>query len=376
MKTGKKRIKRTGGGLAHPDLIPDDHLARSITSFLEKQSGRSHEICSLPEKVFRFMGLPYRGGNRVDVIGRLGAVADAMVEQGRLKQYTARTMTKIRLIDAGTEPTPQGGGSSQEARNVWREIQQRLARIELEENVAILYACESGSRAWGFASADSDWDVRFIYAKPLDWYLSIETGRRRDVIERPIEDDLDINGWDVRKALGLFRKSNPPLLEWLDSPIVYKARNRFVYRLHKLISVYYSFNACRYHYLSMAKGNYHEYLQGEQVRLKKYLYVLRPLLAVNWMEQGKGRAPVEFSRLLECVQDETVRALVDDLVQRKVAGNELGEGPRVDALNQYIERELGRLDELPVPPDEKGRTSGPLNDLFRVVLKETWGDEE
>lgn len=374
MTTGKKRIKRTGGGLAHPDLIPDDHLARCITSFLEKQPGWSHEICSLPEEVFRFMGLPYRGANRVDVIGRLGTMADTMVERGRLEQYTTRAMTKVRLLDPGTATTPQSHGSPPDASDVRREILQRLYRIEREENVTILYACESGSRAWGFASADSDWDVRFIYAKPLDWYLSIETGRRRDVIERPVEDDLDINGWDVRKALGLFRKSNPPLLEWLGSPIVYKAHNGFVSRLRRLIPTYYSFNACRYHYLSMAKGNYREYLQGEQVRLKKYLYVLRPLLAVNWMEQGRGRAPVEFSRLLECTQDETVKAHVADLVGRKVAGSELGEGTRIDALNQYIERELERLEELPVPANEKVRTPDPLNDLFRTILKETWGD--
>jgi len=122
MKTGKKRIKRTGGGLAHPDLIPDDHLARSITSFLDKQPGRSHEICRLPEKVFRFMGLPYRGANRVDVIGRLGAVMDTMIEQGWLEQYGTRTMTKVRLLDPVSAPAPQGGGLSSDVREVRRAM--------------------------------------------------------------------------------------------------------------------------------------------------------------------------------------------------------------------------------------------------------------
>lgn len=98
-------------------------------------------------------------------------------------------------------------------------IRSRLDAIQASENVCIVYACESGSRAWGFPSADSDYDVRFIYVRPVEWYLSIDD--KRDVIECPVEDGLDINGWDLRKALRLSRKSNPPLLEWLGSPIVY-----------------------------------------------------------------------------------------------------------------------------------------------------------
>ena len=104
------------------------------------------------------------------------------------------------------------------------EIQRSIDEIEQSENVTVLYACESGSRAWGFHSQDSDYDVRFIYAHPPDWYLSVDLEKKRDVIERPILDDLDVSGWDLRKSLQLFRKSNPPLLEWLDSPIVYRDR--------------------------------------------------------------------------------------------------------------------------------------------------------
>lgn len=105
---------------------------------------------------------------------------------------------------------------------MYAEILARLEQIEKDEDVTIFYACESGSRAWGFPSADSDYDVRFIYVRPRDWYLSIDVEEKRDVIERPINDALDISGWDLRKALKLLRKSNPPLLEWLSSPIVYK----------------------------------------------------------------------------------------------------------------------------------------------------------
>ena len=104
------------------------------------------------------------------------------------------------------------------------EVARRLRQIEAEEGVRIFYACESGSRAWGFPSKDSDYDVRFLYAHPRPWYLSIDVERKRDVIERPITDEIDLGGWDLRKALQLFRKSNPPLLEWLQAPIIYRSK--------------------------------------------------------------------------------------------------------------------------------------------------------
>ena len=115
-----------------------------------------------------------------------------------------------------------------------KRIVESLRQIECEEDVTILYACESGSRAWGFESTDSDYDVRFIYLRKTPWYLTIQN--KRDVIERPISDELDIAGWDLPKALGLFRKSNPPLLEWLRSPVVYlEEASRLVQQNQRLI---------------------------------------------------------------------------------------------------------------------------------------------
>ena len=152
-----------------------------------------------------------------------------------------------------------------------------LDAIEREEGVRVLFACESGSRAWGFASPDSDYDVRFVYVQPRDWYLSI--GDQRDVIERPIVDLYDVSGWDLRKALRLFRKSNPPMLEWLGSPIVYRERTTAAASLRRIAARSFSPRACAFHYLHMARGNYREYLQADALPLKKYLYVLRPLLA-------------------------------------------------------------------------------------------------
>jgi len=110
-------------------------------------------------------------------------------------------------------------------------IQSELTSVEQSEDVVVLLAVESGSRAWGFPSVDSDFDVRFIYLHPRDWYLSIELESLRDVIERPIQESLDLSGWDIRKALRLFRRSNPPLLEWLQCPIIYREQSSFADRL-------------------------------------------------------------------------------------------------------------------------------------------------
>lgn len=129
-----------------------------------------------------------------------------------------------------------------------------LTAIETAERVRILYAVESGSRAWGFASTDSDWDVRFIYVRSLDWYLSVR--KRRDVLEMPIDDGLDASGWDIRKALHLFGKSNPPLLESLRSPLVYREALTTTERLRKLSDDFFSPASCMYHYLRMAERNY------------------------------------------------------------------------------------------------------------------------
>lgn len=239
-----------------------------------------------------------------------------------------------------------------------------LAQIENEQDVQVLFACESGSRAWGFASLDSDYDVRFIYVHRRDWYLSIDQGR--DVIERPIAEDLDVSGWDLRKALRLLKKSNPPLLEWLKSPIVYQCETKFVDQFADLAHQFYSPRRCFAHYLHMARGNARDYLIGrEVVSLKKYLYVFRPLLACRWIERGHGQVPMRFDELLAGVLEETeVRAALTELVERKRAGVELAVAPPVAILSAFIEAELPRLEALSEPTDPEGDLE-QLNDFFR-----------
>jgi predicted nucleotidyltransferase len=252
-------------------------------------------------------------------------------------------------------------------------IAQALRDIEAQHDVAILYACESGSRAWGFASPDSDYDVRFIYAHRLPWYLQVEAGR--DVIELPINGDLDINGWELRKTLGLLLRSNPVLPEWLDSPLIYREEAQTVEHLRRLTTCYFSPHKAYYHYLSMAKRNFRDNLQGEPVRLKKYLYVLRPLLAVRWIQSGqKAPPPMRFAQLAESTL--TDAALIDDinrLLRVKMSANETKYSPRWPLIHAFIESELRRFAETELQAERPHKkTTAALDDfLLKTILAYT-----
>jgi predicted nucleotidyltransferase len=252
-------------------------------------------------------------------------------------------------------------------------IQRTLESLESAENSIVLLAVESGSRAWGFESTDSDYDVRFIYVRPPEWYLSIDLETQRDVIERPLENEIDLSGWDVRKALQLFQKSNPPLLEWLQCPIIYRERFLFAARLRELLPEFYSPRACFFHYLHMARGNIREYLQGEIVWRKKYFYVLRPLLAMRWIDQELGPVPIEFQKLIDAtVHDASVRAALEQLIAAKRAGAELDRGPRIPVISDFITSELTRLENTASDRTDPAPQVERLNEVFRSTLKEVW----
>jgi len=257
--------------------------------------------------------------------------------------------------------------------DVRKQIDMELQRIEQEEGVKILYACESGSRAWGFPSKDSDYDVRFLYIRPVEWYLSIF--EKRDVIERPISDMLDINGWDLKKALNLFRKSNPPLLEWLQSPIVYLEQGSVAEHIRRLSPLTFSPRSCMHHYLHMAKGNYREYLQGDQVKIKKYFYVLRPILACEWIEKTNEMPPIEFDQLVDGLVPEgsELRNVIMQLLARKKAGEELDYEPRINPINEYLEDRISYFERAVAGTvAATGGQDQRLDELFQAALKETW----
>lgn len=254
-----------------------------------------------------------------------------------------------------------------------KEILNTLENIETEKNVRILYACESGSRAWGFPSEDSDYDVRFIYAHEPDWYLAVNVENKRDVIERPISDMLDVSGWDLRKALKLFYKSNPGLLEWLGSPIIYREDYPTAQKMRELARDGYSARACIYHYHNMAKSNYRSFLQGETVRVKKYFYVLRPLLAVNWLERNLGIVPTEFQTLVDTIlTDQTLIKDIHTLIDLKKQGTELASGPKIKSISTFIESEIERLADIKFDVAADKMDIENLNSFFRQSLKEIW----
>ncbi|SHM53219.1 nucleotidyltransferase domain-containing protein [Chitinophaga sp. CF418] len=247
-------------------------------------------------------------------------------------------------------------------------IIEKLLTIEKEKNVKILYACESGSRAWGFASPDSDYDVRFIYAQPADNYLSIED--RKDVIELPVNEVLDIGGWDIRKVLQLFLKSNPPLYEWLQSPIVYKEQGGFKDELLQLAGKYFSGRAGCHHYISMARNTFEYDLQGEQVRIKKYFYALRPVLAALWIIENKTVPPITFNELRVLINDKAWNEATDDLLERKKVSDEKTTITPVPLLQDWIEKTIADCKEQAslLPAVQYNTTE--LNILFRKYIND------
>jgi len=252
------------------------------------------------------------------------------------------------------------------------EILSRLKKTEEKEGVRIVMAIESGSRAWGFASPNSDYDVRFIYSRNKDWYLAVDLEEKRDVIEYPIIDHIDLNGWDVRKALRLYWKSNPAFVEWIQSPIIYINSGAFREESRKLLPGIYSVEKGIYHYRNMAKTNYRGYLKKEMVPLKKYFYVLRPLFAIKWLEKYGTAAPIEFKRVIELVDDNELLDAINKLLEKKMASEEKMLAKAIPVLNKFIESELTRLEEIDIPKSNRGMEMAQLNKLFHLVLNEDW----
>ena len=215
------------------------------------------------------------------------------------------------------------------------QVLRKLQAVETEHDVRVLFACESGSRGWGFASPDSDYDVRFVFVRPPREYLRITP--MRDVIEEVPGPVFDVNGWDVRKALQLLAKGNATLVEWLSSPVVYRQDDRFVARLREVAAAVYQPVRSFHHYYAMARGNFRDYLQGEQVRAKKYLYVLRPLLAAHWVLHRPEAPPMAFETLVrELVDDPSVLTDIEGLLALKRCSGEQEWLPARPVLNAYL----------------------------------------
>ncbi len=241
-------------------------------------------------------------------------------------------------------------------------VPEKLREIENEYNVKVLLAVESGSRAWGFASPDSDFDVRFIYKRSRNEYLKLN--QPRDVIEIPVDDIWDVNGWDLDKTLRLLYKSNPTLFEWLNSPICY-CRTDFCDKITPLMNEYFSVKNTMYHYLNTAKSNMKNYLLGEVVKPKKYFYALRPLLACHWVMENKTPPPVLFDTLAEAMLPDSLRSAVDYLLDIKLNTPEKDEIKPVSDIDIFLKEGIARFDELMKNlPQENCNSWDMMNEFF------------
>jgi len=246
---------------------------------------------------------------------------------------------------------------------------ENLKEIESQEKVVILHAVKTGSRAWGFASPDSDYDVRFINVRDIEFYLKLE--KTSDVIEWLLDEVLDIKGWDLQKALQLLHKSNPTLFEWSISPIVYITTPAWE-RIRAAFGDYFLSKHSVYHYLSMAEGNYREYLKKDTVRVKKYLYVIRPILACKWILDKNTPPPVLFSELVAAELDTGLFRKIEWLLDIKTKMPEANEMPKVKELNDYIEDSLINLKaQSETMPSAKSKGFDELNRLFIESVRET-----
>lgn len=244
-------------------------------------------------------------------------------------------------------------------------ILDKLENLEQEFDVRILLACESDSRAWGFASPDSSYDVRFIYVHKKDFYLSID--ERRDVLEVPIDAVLDIAGWELKKTLRHFQKSNPPLYEWLQSPLVYRADQTFLHEMQALMPMYYSPRAAMLYYRGMAKGVLAQNLISSFVPIKRYFNALRPLLACRWIAETGAAPPVAFSEL-RVMLDKDLHDIVDALLLQKASMGEKYTIPAIPALTAYVEREIAWCDQALPPKRQDEPDSHLLHQIFRKNL--------
>jgi hypothetical protein len=244
-------------------------------------------------------------------------------------------------------------------------IKNKLLEIEKSNQIKILYANESGSRAWGFPSPDSDYDVRFIYAKPMESYLSIK--KEDDFLSFPINDELDVYGWDIKKVLQLVYKSNTTPFEWLQSPIVYMEQDGFKETLFELCQNYFNAKGNIHHYIGIAKNAFDSVNDNNEIKIKKLFYVLRSLLSAKWCVEKKSIAPMTIQELMAVLPVE-FQSLVNDLIVIKSTANE-ATLIKIDlALKDFIVNELEKCSLAADTMSKPIFDVNLLNQFFKNIL--------
>ena len=248
-------------------------------------------------------------------------------------------------------------------------IQNKLKEIEQKCQVKILYACETGSRAWGFPSPDSDYDVRMIYKHDVDWYLTLS--EKKDTIEMMLDDgELDITGWDIKKCLKLMWKSNGALLERVQSPIVYREEKNIAAMLREYADKCFIPIATMHHYWGMAKNSFSEVDNQEEVRLKKLFYALRATLACKWILEKDSVPPIVFMHMVNGLAfDKILKDKIVSLIELKATQNESYIHPAERELNLFIAEELERAERALAGLSGRKEKDVDLDSLFRQIVK-------
>ncbi len=250
-------------------------------------------------------------------------------------------------------------------------VDERLRGIERDHGVRIPWAIESGSRAWGFPSTDSDYDCRFLFVRSREAYLT--PWPARDVIETPLDKILDVNGWDIAKAVRLLVKGNATITEWLRSPIVYSGHETFRDGMLRLAaSVYDPVRAAR-HYLHVGLRQREGPI--DKLPLKRVFYALRPAATLLWLRTNPdaGVPPMHLPTLLEQADPGTaVRDRIAELVALKSTTRELGTGAVPDVITRFIVREfeLARERYEGVEPSVRPDAIARAENWFRGVVEQ------
>jgi uncharacterized protein len=247
-------------------------------------------------------------------------------------------------------------------------ILESLQRMEDEKDVKILFACESGSRAWGFHSPDSDYDVRFVYVHKRKRYLELEN--MKEFIEFPKDEILDIVGYDLRKMLKLFRSSNAKIFEWIQSPVLYRQDEAFLNNIKSLAGDYFSPKAGLYHYLGLCRNTFGNYLQGDKIKLKKYFYAIRPLLAARWIVKYNSCPPMEFETLRLMVDDKKVDQRIELLLKQKAVEAESFFMSPDPMLQIYIQEKIAEAEAYAKYLESRDAPVQPLNELFQQSVEQ------
>lgn len=249
------------------------------------------------------------------------------------------------------------------------KIKDKLKELEQKHQVKVLYACETGSRAWGFPSPDSDYDVRMIYMHDIDWYLSLSD--KKDTIEFMSDDgELDVTGWDIKKCLKLMWKSNGALLERVQSPVVYREEKDISSLLKDYSEMCFAPIATMHHYLGMAKNSFEEVDGKDEIKLKKLFYALRATLACKWILEKGSVPPIVFMTMVnELSFDQNLKDKIVNLIGLKSGKTERYIHPAEKDLNAFITNELMKASAAFEGLSGRKQREVDLDSLFKQIVK-------